>query len=73
MGLAAVAALAVGLLPGCVGLSPIVWVESQENLELPAADVETLAVLTHNGTSRSALPKGTPIRSPLRSPSEPVD
>ena len=58
MGLAAVAALAVGLLSGCVGLSPVVWIESQENLELPAADVETLAVLTHNGRVKVGPAKG---------------
>ena len=49
MGLAAVVALAVGLLPGCVSFSPLVWTESQEFHQISTAGVETLAVLTHNG------------------------
>ncbi len=41
--------VAAGLMPGCVGFSPLVWVESQESFALPAADTAELVIVTHNG------------------------
>ena len=56
--LAVVALLAAGLLPGCVGFSPLVWVESQEHLELSATELDALAVVTHNGRVEVGPAKG---------------
>ncbi|MCP4249695.1 MAG: DUF4097 domain-containing protein [bacterium] len=42
-------ALAAAALPAAVGCAPRVWVESQQRIELSAADIDTLAAVTHNG------------------------